>query len=450
MHALVALVALSRAVAGQCLPTPTPSDVGPTNVLMIVADDVGTDMLGTYGTPDHAPTPVLDWLASNGVQFTRAYANPLCSPTRASMLTGRYGFRTHIGAIIRPGRDEYALPLEEITLPEVFAAGTGAHIATAAIGKWHLGSPQTGGALNPNLQGFEWFEGTLGNFIKGENYFSHLKVTNGVERASTTYATTEQVDDALARIGVLREPWFVYLGFNAAHGPFHAPPAKLHTFELSGPARDTPHEHCRAMVQALDTEVGRLLAGINPALLANTTIVFIGDNGSASKVISDSFDASMAKDTLFEGGVHVPLIIAGKHVVEPGRICSALVNAVDLFPTALELAGGAVNGLALPAATKIDGVSLVPLLADPHAPPPRAWVYAEHFYPNGQGPYIIHSRMVRDERWKLIDDVHRGEQFFDVGQASQEGASLPIETLSPAQQSAYAHLKQILQTLTQG
>jgi arylsulfatase A-like enzyme len=364
-------------------------------------------------------------------------------------MTGRFGFRTGIGAIIRPARDEFALPLDEITLPEVFAKCTGAHIATAAIGKWHLGSPQTGGELNPNLQGFEWFEGTLGNFIRDETYFSHLVVTNGVERASTTYATTEQVDAALARIDVLREPWFVYLGFNAAHGPFHVPPANLHTYELSGPARKSPREHCRAAVQALDTELGRLLAGINPAMLANTTIVFIGDNGSASKAVSESFDADMAKDTLFEGGVHVPLIIAGKHVTEPGRICSALVNAVDLFPTAIELAGGASKGLTLPPSTVLDGVSLVPLLADAHAPPPRTWVYAEHFYPNGPGPHIIDARMVRDVRWKLIEDAHHDDQFFDVGEELQEQGSLLPGTLTRQQQEAYERLKQTLQALTQ-
>jgi len=129
---------------------------------------------------------------------------------------------------------------------------------------------------------------------------------------------------------------------------------------------------------------------------------------------------------------------------------SALVNAVDLFPTALELAGGEQNGLNVPATTVLDGVSLVPLLADPRAPAPRSWIYAEHFYPNGPGPYIIHSRMLRDARWKLIDDMRRGEQFFDVGESLVEGDSLLQGALTPEQQAAYARLKQTLETLTRG
>ena len=145
----------------------------PGNVLVIVADDVGVDKIYAYGEhPDAPPTPNIDQLAAQGVLFRRAYAQPWCSPSRACVLTGRYGFSTGVGNPVNQNVPESGLPLSEITIPELLDAGVPAGIATAAIGKWHLASLASGDVLHPNEQGFEWFEGTPGNF-SSDDYFLH-------------------------------------------------------------------------------------------------------------------------------------------------------------------------------------------------------------------------------------------------------------------------------------
>jgi arylsulfatase A-like enzyme len=416
----------------------------PGNVLVIVADDVGTDMIGAYHLqPNAPPTPVIDSLAANGVLFEHAYACPTCSPTRGEIMTGRFGFRFGLGNPIKEWLAEPALPLSEVTLPEMLDHAGATPIPNAVIGKWHLGSLSVGGADDPNLQGADWFEGTLGNLWHGQDYFSHDKVINGITIPSTTYATTEQVDDALARIDVMPEPWFMYLAFNAAHEPFHAPPAYLHTYTLSGDPNLTPVPHFCAAVQAMDTEIGRLLSSMPAATLANTTILFIGDNGTPNEAVTPPFVAGRSKGSLYEGGVHVPVIISGKRVRHPGLTCSAMVQAVDLFPTVAELLGrnyrtGVGDNRA------IDGHSLIKYLEDPAAAPQRSFVFSERFSPNGFGPYVTQGWMVRDERWKLIRIAGDDDLFFDMQGVLFEGEDLLRNPMTNTQVNAYQHLKQLL------
>ena len=441
-------VAVCAAATAQIPTHQTPPQPDKTNVLIIVGDDVGLDMIGAWGvSPDAPPTPTLDTLANGGVRFTHAYANPLCSPTRATIVTGRYGFRTQIGYLIYPLQAGFALQLSEVTFAEAIGVGGYNSIATAAIGKWHLGSASVGGAFNANLQGFEWFSGTLGNFAN-QDYYTHRKYINGVQAASTTYATTEQVDDAMARINTMPEPWCLYLAFNAPHEPFHVPPSNLHTYTLSGDPELTPQPHFRAAMQAMDTEIGRLLESIPPAVLANTTILFVGDNGTPGAVVTPPFDPNKSKATVYEGGVRVPLLAWGKHVVSPGRVCDALVNTVDMFPTVLDLFRDQTE-IAMPKNLKLDGVSLMPYLTDPQQAPQRAWVYSDHFIPNGPGPYTLSERMLRDQRWKLIERDGSPDEFYDIGNALIEAQDLLAHQLDAEQLAAYQQLKLQMVALTQ-
>src|SRR5262249_14983720 len=173
-----------------------------------------------------------------------------------------------------------------------------------------------------------------------------------------TYATTEQVDDAIARIQAMPEPWFLYLAFNAPHQPFHAPPPNLHTYHLFGNPDDTPDLHFHAAIQAMDTEIGRLLSTLSPAKRERTTIVFLGDNGTPNEAITPPFEPGKAKGTLYEGGVHVPLIVQGRGVRAPGRESDVLVNSVDLFPTVLALLGIDAT-TAVADGRPLDGVSML-------------------------------------------------------------------------------------------
>jgi arylsulfatase A-like enzyme len=391
-----------------------PAETQPTNVLLIVADDFGVDMFSPYAVhPSPAPTPNLTALAAEGVLFEYFYSLPSCSPTRAALLTGRMPFRHGIGKPIDHWRPEHALALDERTLPEILKDGSATPVATSAIGKWHLGSESIGGEAHPNLQGFDWFSGTLGNLVFGSTYFGHQKVTNGVVEASRTYVTSEQVDDALARIEAMPEPWFLYLGFNTPHTPLHAPPSSLHTQELSGDPGATPNAHYRAMVEAMDRELGRLFAGIPERVRANTTIVFLGDNGTPGNVMVAPSLPGNSKGSVYEGGVRVPMIIAGKHVDAPGTRCSNFVQAVDLFPSIIELMGADL-AQGLGDTRPIDGISIVPYLTDPAAAPLREFAVAERFSPNGFAAYTSYGAMVRDARWKLVRRDGQPDALFDM------------------------------------
>ncbi|MBM3986757.1 MAG: hypothetical protein FJ294_02220 [Planctomycetes bacterium] len=418
-----------------------PPPLEPANVLVLVLDDVGVDMLGSYGVhPSFPPTPNIDALIADGVLFERCYTPPSCSPTRAAVLTGRKSLRTGIGHSIEELLPEPALELSERTLPEVLAAGSPRSIASSAIGKWHLGSASVGGEDHPNLQGFEWFEGPLGNLFTNQTYFNYAKVRNGVRFSSDVYATTDQVNDALGRIAAMPEPWFLWLGFNAAHTPLHAPPAHLHTYSLAGDPAATPYEHYCAMMQALDTELGRLLDGIPPAMRARTTVIVLGDNGSPQQVVVPPSIPSQSKGSLFEGGVRVPLVISGHRVAARGQRCGSLVQTVDLFPTIVglfdaDLAQGVGDNRV------IDGIDLAPYLADVATPPLRSYVLVDRFEPNGFGPYTQQGAMIRDERWKLIRRSGQPDAFFDLEGLDREGADLNLGPLDGEQQQALARLQ---------
>ena len=353
------------------------------NVLILLADDLGVDMVGIYAEgANPPPTPNLDALAAGGVLFRNVWSDPVCSPTRSTIQTGRHGTRTGIGNIVELGGAPLALA--ETTLPELLDQGTGGAYAHAAFGKWHLGDDSVGGALAPNLAGYGHFSGALSNFFGGEDYFNWTKVVDGVTSQSSTYATTETVDDASAWIAATQEPWFCYVAFNAPHVPYHAPPPGLHTVDLSAagpvPGLD-PVPYYRAMVSAMDTEIGRLLAEMDPAVRARTTIIFLGDNGSTAEVSEPPFDPAHAKATLYEGGVRVPLIVSGPPVTQPGRESAALVNTTDVFASVAALAGVDLTsqfpGLAL------DSISFVPQLVKDGLPSERKYLFAEAFQPNG-------------------------------------------------------------------
>jgi len=358
----------------------------PGNVLILVADDLGQDQLGLYGWTDAAPTPNLAALAAGGVLFWNAWALPTCSPTRATLQTGRHAFRTGIGAVIPAHGGGPGLPLDEVTLPELLDLGTGGAYAHAAIGKWHLGTSRVGGDLAPNQAGYAHFAGSLEGQI--ERYDHWRRVEDGVAAHTSRYATSVCVDDALAWIHAQSRPWLCVVSFQAPHAPFHRPPAGLHTQAL--PAAD-PRENCgdaggdprpfvRAAVQALDTEIGRLLVGLPSGALARTTVFFLGDNGSES-CIARPPTTNRAKGTLYESGLRVPFLAAGRGVTARGT-STALVGVVDLFATVAELAG--IDLAATLPGHVLDSVSLVPCLADRRARV-RTWLHAEAFAPIGPG-----------------------------------------------------------------
>jgi arylsulfatase A-like enzyme len=406
------------------------------NVLLIIADDYGIDSQSLYNTNAAAslpPTPQINGLAQGGVLFRNAYGQAVCSPSRCAMLTGRYGFRTGVISPAMGGTSE--LQTNEFTLPEVLAQSQGGY-AAAAIGKWHLG----GGMTGPNVAGgWAHFSGALGGAV--QSYTSWTKTVNGVSTPNyTTYATTDNVNDALTWIqqrGTNR--WFLWLAFNAGHAPYHKPPNNLHSYDsLPGTQADitsNTRPYYEAMIEAMDSELGRLLSQINTS---ETTILFIGDNGTPGRVIQPPYSSGRGKDTLYEGGVRVPFIIAGPDVVGPGRTSEAIVHSADIYATILELAGASP-----PTVLPSDSRSLVPILLNQPFTPAEDTVLME----NDSAVAMAQSgRAARRGNFKLIAPTSGSEEFYDL-------LSDPLETvnlLAPALTAEQAAALQLLRSKLSG
>jgi len=405
------------------------------NVVLIVADDVGVDMVGVYAEGASPPcTRAIDGLAGEGMLFRRAWANPTCSPTRAGLMTGRHGFRTGIGTALT--QNEAGLALSELTLPELLAG-----YDSAALGKWHLHGDL--GNTHPNDSGFGWYAGSIRGAVP--DYFSWPKVTNGQTSQSSNYVVSETVDDAIAAMSAMQEPWLLYVSLNSIHSPFHVPPASLcpasgcGTGGFCGSLGGNPSvpELAKAMAEAMDTEIGRLLAAVD-AEDPNAYVFFLGDNGTPSQASEPPFLGSHAKGSLYEGGVNVPLIVKGPGVVNAES--DALVSVTDLFATLAELAGGT--------STAEDSVSIVPCFSDPGASP-RALVYSERFTNGASFPAPDHQQAIRGDRFKLIRRYQGGvtEEFYDLLQDPFETNDL-LPGLDPGQQIEYDQLTAALAALT--
>lgn len=390
------------------------------NVLLIVADDIGVDYVGAYqeGT-NPPPTPNLDALASNGVLFRNAWANPSCSPTRACILTGRYPFRTLVGRWIGHYTNPTNVGLlqpEERTLPKVLDAA-GSNYAHALIGKWHLHNAFASPDAPRTIGGFSHFAGSLEGQIP--SYTSWTHVVNGVSTPTTAYCTTQNTDDALAWIQSQSGPWLCVLTYQAPHIPYHAPPAHLHTQNLAGlTPQTTTHTPAnipfyRAMVESLDTEIGRLVTTLGSAVMDETNVIFVGDNGTVQRQSVAPFDGLRAKGTPYEGGVNVPLIVSGPAVQQPGREVAALACAVDIFSTVVDLCASSAG---LPPFTVHDSVSLEPYLSDPNQPALRQFAYTEQFIgTTWPAPNLNGHATIRDSQYKLIHRYSGGnDELFDL------------------------------------
>lgn len=416
----------------------------PDNLLIIVADDLGVDYVGCYkeGTTP-PPTPHIDGLAQRGVLFRNAWANPSCSPTRASLLTGRYPFRTTVGRWIRHLNNSEPIgtvAASEWTLPELLDRAGGAY-AHACVGKWHVHDVTHGSDAPRVLGGFDHFAGSLEGQIP--SYTSWTRVVDGAAAHTTRYCTTQNTDDALAWIKQQNGPWMLFLTYQAPHIPYHAPPASLHTQNLSGLTPQSGHTpqnrpFYRAMVESLDTEMGRLFTQLGAGTMQKTNVIFVGDNGSVQRQAVAPFDPNRAKGTPYEGGINVPMIVAGPAVRSPGREVGALTVALDIFATALDLCGARP---ALPAHVQHDSVSLLPYLQNPTQAALRQFAFAEEFRgdtwpsPNQNG-----HAMVRNDRYKLIRRMTRGDELYDLQADPFERSNLLNGTLSSTQQQNHTAL----------
>ena len=378
------------------------------NIVFILIDDLGWADLGCYGSR-YYETPRIDQLASQGMRFTDAYAAcPACSPTRASILTGRYPARLHLTDWI-PGQTprnaklaipdwRKFLPCEELTIAEVFKL---AGYATAAVGKWHLG-PEP---YFPEKQGFD-LNVAGSNIGAPKSYFypygERPKLPDG---KSDEYLTDRLTDEALEFITAHRqEPFFLYLAHYAVHTPIQAKPELIANYRDKAGSNGQTSATYAAMVESVDQSVGRLLDALQHHQLTERTLVILfSDNGGlARSTATSNVPLRSGKGFPFEGGVRVPLIVRWPGVVPSGSTCEDVVTSVDFFPTVLEILG-ADDAQAEVAET--DGVSLMPLLTRSGTLSRDAvyWHYP-HYNPIGGFPYGA----IRQGDWKLIEFYEDG------------------------------------------
>ena len=415
---LVTLLLISSAILAQ------------RNVILIIADDVGTDYFGF--SEDHADTvatPNISKLLSRGVRFQNAMSNPVCSPTRSGILTGRYSFRTGVGNVVGGIGGSGQLDTAEITIPRllnIYNPG----IATAQIGKWHLqSSTPTVNLLNPNRMGFDYFAGNFSGAIA--NYYNWTKVTNGVSSTVTNYATIETTNDAVSWIKTQNNnPFFLCMAYNAPHSPYHLPPSGMYSdTSLSGTPMDinaNPKKYFKASLEALDFEIGRIFDSLQVLnLMDSTDIIFIGDNGNAVQTAQIA-NKTKSKGTIYQYGVHVPFIISGPSVVNPGRVSSELVNTVDLFSTILELFGDTTWSANIPLNKPVDSKSIMSVILN-QTSSVRPWAFTEIFK---MTPDSSDGKAMRNMEFKLLnfDDGH--QEFYKLANDSLELNNLLTGTLS--------------------
>lgn len=408
----------------------------PPNFLIVVADDLGPEQVGiTAGEDFDGRTPNLDRLGREGLVFERFWSMPSCSPTRAALLTGEYPSRNGIGAVVDLPRDggpePVGLPATAFTLPRALA---GSGYTSAIAGKWHVALPGQG-MDHPLRSGFDHHRGSFANLEP--HYFRWFKLVDGSNGVSDVYATTDTTDDAIAFAHELAEPWLIVVAYNAPHGPAHLPPESLHGFGPFDPEQ-SPLLAYRAMVEAMDTEIGRLLdatAGHDPVVL------FLGDNGPPVWAPRPGGESKRAKGTLYEGGIHVPFLVSHSSIDAPGRRIAGLAGVTDVFATVVELSGAEVPPERMPR----DSVSLVPALASAGAPPVREWIFAERFEHNGPAPRLRHARTARDARFKLIRSGRRRGQLYDL--VADPSEARPVREGSAEAGAARARLNAVLDEL---
>ncbi len=407
------------------------------NVVILYADDLGYGDVGCYGAAD-IPTPHIDSLAASGTRFTAWYAGaPVCSPSRASLMTGRYPQRTGVANNVEAGFHVRGLKLNEITLADALKP---LGLRTGLMGKWHLGGAPE---CRPDRRGFDESFGFLNGCV---DYYSHIfywGVKGNIDPmhdlwrdGGEVWADGHFIHDLITQNAVRfiqenrERPFFLYVPFNAPHYPMHAPP------EYRERVRFIPDSHRRiqaAMVAVLDDGVGRVLAALlENGLRENTLVFFISDNGPSREsrnLLDDSREAYRGgssgpfrggKGGLFEGGIRVPAMVSWPGVIPAGQVNSEIASSLDVFPTVLHWLGGN-----LLMKNKIDGKNLQRMIINGENTPHETLFW-------GLGD----QRAVRRGKWKLILNPQ-----LDFSQKADEPVLLYDLEGDPGETANLAHLQ---------
>jgi arylsulfatase A-like enzyme len=391
------------------------------NIIVILADDLGYGDVGAQHQSKDVVTPNIDSIAKNGMRFTQGYDSaPVCGPSRAGLLTGRYqnrfGYEVNPDEI-HPEKGE-GLPLEERTIGD---AMQDCKYVTGAFGKWHMGHNEE---QQPLKRGFNEFFGFLGG---GHVYFPAQSVTTN-ETSYTRpiylnheiykfnkddYLTDVLTDQAISFIDCHeKEPFFVYLAYNAIHVPLQA---KLEDENKFSSIVDDKRRRMVAMLYNLDVNVGRILKKINDSKLdKKTLIVFLSDNGGISENGSLNTPLRGVKNQTFEGGPRVPFFMQWKGVIPVGSEYPYAIVSRDILPTCVAIAGGKIP-------KNLDGVDLLPYIMGINKERPHDELYWRLFWGNGN-----HWSSVLKGDWKLV--VQSEKIFlFNLAEDMSEKVDLSLQ-----------------------
>lgn len=401
------------------------------NILMILVDDLGWSDLGCQGSTFYK-TPNIDKLVAEGMRFTAAYASPSCSPTRASIMTGKSPARLHLTKPLgdggpgpktpkERGKDwpwyKYiqplqipALSLDEVTIAESLRI---AGYETAIFGKWHLG----GKGFEPEKQGFDINVGA-GHYAHPKTYFSPYHIEDVISDGPTgEYLTDRLTAEAVKYIQLPHQkPFFIYMAHYAVHTPIQAKEDLISLYEnIRDPLNPQNNAEYAAMIHSLDESVGKLMESLDSSgLRQNTLVVFVSDNGGVittfggNEKVTSNLPLRSGKGTLWEGGIRVPMIVRWPGVVEPGSVCRVPVICEDFYPTFCEMAGMPV---ATGNATDLDGESLLPLLENPKGNLSRdslCWVFPHY------NNFTDAAAAIREGEMKLVKQYGRSVELFNL------------------------------------
>ena len=390
------------------------------NVLLIMSDDQGWGDLSLQGNPNLS-TPNIDRLAARGVAFDRFYVSPVCSPTRAELLTGRYHTR---GGVYSTSAGGERLDLDETTLAELFKK---AGYQTACYGKWHNGMQYP---YHPNGRGFDDFYG----FCSGHwgNYFSPLLERNGEIVRGEGFIIDDLTNKAIEFIEQNQEqPFFLYLPYNTPHSPMQVPDRWWNDMEdktLDSLNRDPTREDVQftraalAMCENIDWNVGRLMQTIEALKLQeNTIVLYLSDNGPNSWRWNG--DMKGRKGSTDEGGVRSPLLMQWTGTLEAGTTVEKIASVIDVFPTLI-----ALTGISAEPPNPLDGVSLKPLLLKEQKQdwPDRTLI--SHWRENTS---------VRSQQYRLDHEGQLFDMIADPGQRTNVASDHPevVKELTAARQA---------------
>jgi arylsulfatase A-like enzyme len=365
------------------------------NILLIISDDQGYGDLSAHGNP-HLKTPNIDAIAREGAQLQQFQVCPVCSPTRASLMTGRYNYRT---GVVDTYLGRSMMHADEMTLPELLRK---AGYRTGIFGKWHLGDNYP---LRAQDQGFDESLTHRGGGMgqpsdpPGSSYTDPILFKNGVQGKYQGYCTDVFADAARDFIQQnRRRPWFAYVATNAPHTPLEIDERWVAPYRREGLDETTAKIY--GMVANLDAAVGRLLDTVKSAgLESDTVVIFLTDNGPQQR----RFNADMRglKGSVYQGGIRVPCFVRWPGKIKPGTTVDRIAAHVDLLPTLLEAAGTSIP-------SNIDGRSLLPLLRRTSSDWPDRTLFTQ--WHRGDAPEPFRNSAVRTQQWKLVN----GTELYDL------------------------------------